>query len=365
MPNMLNFDDLKRLAGVTGPCLTIFQPLHEDYPLAVKQLTCIMSAIQKADRLLAEKGVEPGQRGDMLRPLTRVASNTDWTGRKGSLVMFRAPDCTVVNFWPDTLEASVHFGDEFFILPLLGGLASVRKFWLLALSINEVRLFRGSMQGLTEVPLPAGVPTSLSEDEQFDQPDHSLMGRSTAGPSTGTMKGVQFGTSAEIERRHGWLRDFFKEIDRGIRPLLNADPQPLILAGVAREVSLYREVNTWRPLVAGAVHGSYKAAEPRVLFARAVQVLAEHRQTSAESGRDMESAANRGLFLTESSELVRAAHTGRVDSLFIEPEAPGFIGHESMVNSVALATIRNKGNVSIVHGLPLPEGYGAVLRYSL
>jgi hypothetical protein len=365
MANMLNFDDLKRLASVSGPCLTIFQPLQENYPLSVKQLTCIMSGIQKADKMLAEKGVDPAQRGEMLRPLIKVASNTDWTGRKGTLIMFRAPDCTIVNFWPDTLEARVHFGDEFFILPLLDGVASVRNFWLLALSINEVRLFRGSIKGLADVALPAGVPKSVSAHEQSDQPDHSLRNRSTAGPSVGNMKGVQFGTSAETERRHGWLHDYFKELDRGIRPILNADPQPLILAGVAREVALYREVNTWQPLVSGAVHGSHKAIDPKALFARAAQLIADYSEhTGDTSGKEMESAADRGLFLMEPSETIRAAHSGRIDSLFVSPEAPGFAGHETMVNSVALATIRNSGSVQVVHGMQLPEGYGAVLRYS-
>src|ERR1019366_2911165 len=152
--------------------------------------------------------------------------------RKGSLLLFRGPEFTMANFWPDSLAPKVHFAEEFLVLPLLPGLMRSRDFWLLALSINAVRLFRGSGNGIVEVPLPKGVPKSLSEDEAFGQPDHSLRGRASAGPSVGSMKGVQFGTSSAHELKHDYLHDFFKTIDRGIHATLAEDRQPLILAAV-------------------------------------------------------------------------------------------------------------------------------------
>jgi len=361
---MLNFDDLKRLAGVNGPCLTVFQPLHEDYPLSVKQLTCIMSGIQKADKELGDMGIGPDRRGEMLRPLIKVASHTDWTGRKGSLVMFRAPDCTVANFWPDSLAPRVHYAHEFFILPLLSGLAGMRNFWLLILSINEVRLFRGSIQGLTEIPVPLNMPTGFANGEKFEKADHGLRARSTAGRSMGSMKGAQFGTSAERECRPAWTHDLFKQVDRDIHPTLAADPQPLILAGVTRDVSMYRELTTWRPLVAGAIHGSQRTADPRALLPRAIQLLTDHAAHSGDTfDRDMESAASRGLFLTDPAELIGAARCGRIDTLFISPEGAGFVANEELINSAALATIRNSGSVNVLHGMRLAEGCGAVLRF--
>jgi hypothetical protein len=109
---MLTHKDLKKLAAVSGPCLTIFQPLRDDYSEVGKPVTRIVAAVQEAERLLTERGFDPAERDEMLRPLLKVAKNTDWTGRKGSLVMFRSPGFTLANFWPDTLASRVHFAQD-------------------------------------------------------------------------------------------------------------------------------------------------------------------------------------------------------------------------------------------------------------
>ena len=206
---MLTNEDLKRLAAVSGPCLTIIEPLRDNYSQVTKPDTRIMAAIQEAARLLEGKGFDAAERDEMLRPLTKVALNTDWTGRKGSLVMFRSPEFTVTCFWPDPLPSRVHFAEEFLLLPLLPGFLTKRDFWLLALSIKSVRLFRGTSDGLVEAPLPNGVARSLSEDEEFDQPT-TVSEAVEPGPSVGGMKGVQFGTSSANELQADYLHDYFK-----------------------------------------------------------------------------------------------------------------------------------------------------------
>jgi len=361
---MLTYDDVKRLAAVSGPCLTIFEPLRDNYSQVTKPETRIVAAIQEAGRLLDEKGFSPADRDDMLRPLLKLASNTDWAERKGSFIIFRAPEFTLTSFWPDTLVPRVQFAEEFLVLPLLPGLLSKREFWLLALSIKTVRLFRGASAGLVEMPLPKGVATSLSGDEEFDQPDHSLRGRSTAGPSVGGMKGVQFGTSSAHELQADYLHDFFKAIDRGIRPLLAADPQPLVLAGVARELAIYRNVNTYSPLLTGAVHGSTEKIAADVLFAKAAELMSAYTERAMDATlREMEEAANRGLLASDPVAVIEAAGNAQIADLIVAPAAPGFALREEVINWAALATIRNSGKIGFVTGSQPAEGVAAILRY--
>jgi hypothetical protein len=113
----------------------------------------------------------------------------------------------MTKFWPDTLARRIHFGQEFLVLPLLPELLSHHEFWLLALSINAVRLYRGSRAGMVEVALPEGVPASLATAGGFDWPDHNLTARSAAGRSLGNMTSVQFGTSSTREIQPDYLHD--------------------------------------------------------------------------------------------------------------------------------------------------------------
>jgi len=361
---MFTQDDLKRLAAVTGPCLTIFQPLRDTWSQVTRPETRIVAAVQEAGRLLEEKGFSAADRDEMLRPLNKIAANTDWAGRTGSFVMFRAPDFTLTSFWPDELAPRVHFAEEFLVLPLLAGFQRSRDFWLLALSIKAVRLYRGTGEGLTEVALPAGVPASLAANEEFDQPDHSLRGRSSAGPSLGGMKGVQFSTAAAHEGEPAYLHDFFKDIDKGIRPVLARDPHPLILAGVKRELAIYRAVNTWAPLVEGEVPGNTEALPADVLYAKGAEVLAEHAANGTEAAlRDMDTAAGRGLLTEDPTDIIKAAGFGQVAELLVATAAPAFVRREAFINWAALGTIRNGGKVRFVKTDKPEDGVAAILRY--
>jgi len=361
---MFTQDDLKRLAAVTGPCLTVFQPLRDTWSQVTKPETRIVAAIQEAGRLLDEKGFSATDRDDLLRPLNKIAANTDWAGRTGSFVMFRAPDFTLTSFWPDELAPRVHFAEEFLVLPLLPGFQRSRDFWLLELSIKAVRLYRGTGEGLTEVPLPAGVPRSLAENEEFDQPDHNLRGRSSAGPSIGGMKGVQFGTSPAHEGEAAYLHDFFKDIDKGIRPVLARDPHPLILTGVKRELAIYRTVNTWSPLLDAEMHGNTEAFAADVLFTKAAQLLSEYAANDSEAAlHDTDTAAGRHLLAEQPTEVIKAAGLGQVAELIVATAAPGFARREALINWAALGTIRNGGKVRFVKETKPEEGVAAILRY--
>jgi len=62
---MLTKDDLKKLAGVCGPCLTIIEPLRDEYSQVTKPATRVVAAIQEAGRLLEEKGFSAAERDEM------------------------------------------------------------------------------------------------------------------------------------------------------------------------------------------------------------------------------------------------------------------------------------------------------------
>jgi len=359
---MFTQDDLKRLAEVSGPCLTIIQPLRDTWSQVTKPDTRIVAAIQQAGRLLDERGFDAAEREEMLRPLKKVAAHTSWPGRTGSFVMFRAPEFTLTGFWPDELAPRVHFAEEFLVLPLLPGLLRDRGFWLLALSVKSVKLYRGALQGLTEVALPPGVATNLADDEAFDVPDHNLRGRSTAGPSIGAMKGVQFTTAAAHEGEPTYLHDFFRSIDRGIHPLLARDPHPLILAGVTRELAIYRKVNTWTPLIAEEIHGSTETYAPDFLHAKAAEIAGAFATNGAAATlHDLEIAGGRGLVERDPEAIIAAAGAGRIGDLVIETAAPP--AREAFINWNALATIRNGGRIRFVKAALQGEGVAAILRY--
>ncbi len=353
--------DLKELAAIHGPCLSIFQPLRDEFSQVTKADTRLNAAARKADALLEEKIFDSAARADFLRPIFELAQNTDWSGRTGSMVIFQAPGFTTANFWPDTLDEKVHVGEEFLILPLLPGMAAARTFWLLAVSIKHLRLFRGTPEGLAEVELPKDLPRSLAEAAAFDKPDHDLENRSSPGTGSGQTAAVRSGTTTTHEAMRQYLHDFFRKIDRAIQPILAKTGDPLILAAIARELAIYKEVNTYPLLIEQAIHGSPAPMGENRLYKEALDLLkADAGRVPGQSHREMDRAAGRGLLLTDLAAIGEAAEAGQIERLLVEPKPAA---NEDRINRAALVVIRNSGTVAACDSLE--TSVAAILRYRI
>lgn len=356
---MIAFDDLKELAGARGPCLSIFQPLRDEFSQVTKADTRLHAAARQADEMLAKKIFDSTAREEFLSPIFKLAENTDWSGRTGSMVIFRAPDYTKASFWPDTLDMQIHLGEEFFILPLVEGLSAKRDYWVLALNMKHIRLFRGTPDSFAEVELPKGLPRSIEEFGGFDQPDHDLESRSSPGAAGGQTAPVRSGTGTSNEALGRYLHDFFRKIDRTIQPILGNCGDPLILAAVEREIAIYREVNTYSRLLDQAIHGSPDPMGENRLHKAALELTAaDSARAPHEAHKEIDRAAGRGLLVTDLDEIEKAARLAQIERLFVNPKPAS---SENRINHAAVAVIRNSGDVAVSDSLD--TGIAAILRY--
>jgi hypothetical protein len=106
--------DLKNLAAIQDSCLSVFQPLRDHCSQVTKAGTRLNSALQRSEAFLAGKVV-----------------------MKLSMTGFSSPASKLL---ADRLAAGVELGDEFHILPLVAGIGVGRNFWILAFSINGVKV---------------------------------------------------------------------------------------------------------------------------------------------------------------------------------------------------------------------------------
>ncbi|HYA17110.1 MAG TPA: hypothetical protein VEF06_06580 [Bryobacteraceae bacterium] len=370
---MLAIEDLKNLATINGPCLTILEPVRDPVLQVTKATTRLIAAAQEADDLLATKGFTEEERENFLAPVRKFATNTDWTGRAGSVAIFRAPGFTQATFWPDVLEPQIHLAEHFQVLPLLAGMTAERNYWVLTLSINNIHLFRGTGDAFTEHELPADLPRSLADFMGFDKPDHDLESRSTKGPSSGPNSGsefgVRFGTMSVPEREAAHLHDYFRTINRVLLPILGREGgDPLVLVAVPRELALYRAVNTYAPLVEDAIHGNVHAMGFERIHKEALELIAAHGLRKTEVWeRELDTAAGRKLLLTDLDEIARAASYGQVWRFYFNREVAAARTPQpdtrAMVNRIALTVLNNSGAVICCEGKVPEGGAAAILRY--
>ena len=278
--------------------------------------------------------------------------------------------------------------------PLLPLLTNDGRFYILALSQNDVRMFDCTQHRVREIALEdlEGVPTSRAEALKFDDPEKQLQYHT--GTQGTQMSGGPGGTAAQraaIYHGHGVGKDdekinilrYFQILDRGLQTILHHERAPLVLAGVDYLLPLYREANTYAHLGDEGITGNPEALRGEELHAQAWQLV----EPLFRQGQEAATAAYRQYLGTgrashDIMDIVPAAYYGRVDTLFVatgmqcwgtfdaetqevQLHQEAEPGHEDLLDVAALHTLSNSGTVYAVKPDEVPDGaaIAAVYRY--
>jgi hypothetical protein len=349
------------LEAQEAPCVSIFLSTHraaregEQVPIRFRNL------LKLAEERLEGSGIRRPEAKALLEPAWVLAADSDfWRRQSDGLAVYLSSGTLRAYRLPYPFEESVSVGDAFAIRPLLPLLSEDARFFVLALSQNEVRLVEGNRSSAREVLLE-GFPTSLGEaPEGVDREPHL---RYHPGPSAGRGKpSATFHGQSEATGKTHHKQDvagFFRRVDAGLHEILRDERAPLLLAGVDYELAQYRELNTYPFLAEAALVGSpermtvedlhqrgWELIRP-LLAARKDEALARYRELTG-TGRVSDDPAS----------CLAAAFQGRVETLFVAAgkEAWGTIGAKGI--GVELHDERQEGDVEL-----LEKAAAEVLRH--
>jgi hypothetical protein len=364
------------LVNTAGPCITLLLPPYRPGEPSEPAAALLKTDLQAATRQLAARKVPDPAIGDLLEPLRQLSHEEESLAGTGfgriifrSAGVFRQFELPI----PPSPEQACTVGGCFWIRPILASLALPSAVYVLEVTKKAATLLACGLTGVTTVELPEGTPKTLDEALGFKAPDHDLINRSAAGPSSGAMQGVQFGTGSGRETQHAHLHDFYRAIDRGVGELLHWNQAPLVLAGVDEDVAIYRAVSSYPHLLEQGIHGSPGAQmTPAQILRRAHDIALFEVQRRV--ARDLEASKERlapSRFSTNLDGILRAAVEGRVSDLYLDATAQcvgnfdgkifggAFNWHgEDLLNIAAVETLLRGG---VVHALPTHLMPGASL----
>jgi hypothetical protein len=256
-----------------------------------------------------------------------------------------------------------------------------RRFYVLALSQNQVRVFEASFDGITELEV-AGVPQSLAEVLSNRGPERQLQSHVVTGQG-GQHSPVFFGHGAGEEDKKEKLAIWCRQVEAGIRDLLARDGAPVILAAVDYVNSIYRETNPSAELLEEWIAGNPDRMPPHELHQKAAPIARTHFRTAQDrvAAQYLE-LAHTGRASNILADVLPAARQGRVDSLlvavgvqvwgrfdpqtnttsFTEQPTPD---DEDLLNLAAVHTYTRGGSVYAVPPDEVPGGkrLAAIYRY--
>jgi hypothetical protein len=287
---------------------------------------------------------------------------------------------------PLELQELVIVSERFHIKPLIPLFTGDARFYVLALSQNEVRLLQGTRYSVDHVDLEK-VPDSLNEALKWNDPERRLQWHTRTGSTTdGRRAAIYHGHGvASADDPKDYIRRYFRQIDDGVRHLLRDERAPLVSAGVDHVLSLYREANKYQRLLEEAIVGNPEELSAEELHRQAWVIVQPHFQRAREEAAAQYrrlAVAESGLASNEVQEIVPAAYHGRVDTLFtalrsqhwglfdvdrntlvLHKEAKP--GDEDLLDFAAAHTLLNAGTVYAVEAGKVPDGgpLAAVFRY--
>jgi hypothetical protein len=310
-----------------GPCVTIYQPADAPGRGALEGPIRYKNLLDRAEDALVEGGLRRADAHALLQPAWALQADTEFHRAPGKgLALFAAPGFFERHRLPLDFAEMVVVGDRFHLAPLVPMLTGDGRFFVLALSQNQVKLYEGDRQSVSEVELDERVPKSLGEWKKYDEDVESLQfhTRTDHPIGTGERSGIFYGSGSGSEKDvKDDISQWFKQLEDSVEAKIRGDRAPLVLAGVEYLLPLYRQASGNPRILDEVITGNQETTPPAELHRRAWELVEPHFLDEERAAREAYAIqAGRGTSplgggTTRLGEVLRAAHDGRIDTLFV------------------------------------------------
>ena len=383
--------DIQKLNEISQKwCVSLYMPTHQvgrekqQDPIRLKNL------LTKAEETLIEYGVRKPDAKELLQPAENLLSDQEdfWQHQSNGLAIFLADDFSKIFRVPVQFENLAVVASNFHLKPLLPLLNKDGKFYVLALSQDEIRLFLGTENMIEQVEL-VDTPTNMQEALWMDDPEKfSGFHTSASSPGRGGERRAMFhGHGAKSAEEKTNLLRYFQYVDAGLNNQLDDNKIPMVLIGVEYLLPIYHEANTYSNLLEQGLEGNPEELNAKELHERAwklVEPIFKEEQNQAKQQFEQLYGQKNDLASADLKTVVKAAKFGQVETLFVpvgiqkwgrfDPQQNKVTldskpkpENEDLLDYAALQTIINSGQVYAIQPEKMPgEGeLAAILRYAV
>lgn len=270
LPGVLAKETFAEIANYRdGLCISVFLPTHaagvevnEHFdPIAFKNV------LQDITKRLKDKGLDQGHIEPLLEPgYNLVRNNEFWLNLSPGLAVFIAEGFFKYIKMPVAPVADTVIESSFYVTPLVPALMSPEYFYVLVISKQQAKLFKGDAFGLEYVEVE-GVPQGIDEVKRLSEKDASTWRTGQRGGTGGAnFHGVGGGNPDEKTN----IATYFEAVDDVLfKEIFNKENAPLLLAGVDYLVPIYKSVCDYHNVWDDALTGSYERETTTELYRQA------------------------------------------------------------------------------------------------
>jgi hypothetical protein len=371
-----------------SPCVSVYMPTHRTGPEIREDSLRCKNLLQEAESRLREGGMRSNEAKALLQPCRQLQADGEfWKNQSDGLAVFIAPELSATVRVPSSFEPMAVVGRRFHVKPILPLLEGDGRFYVLAASLNRVRLFRGTRHTVSELTpstLPANLQDALRVDEYQEYLQyhaHQPAGGTAAGQGDVMYHG-QGASGGEVKKKDESAQ-FFRGLQRALEDYLGTTKAPLVFAGVDYLYPIFRDVSGNGSLVDEPVTGNPDELNAQQLHAKAWKVVEPRFQQEREQAlSSYHQQIGTGLASQQIGTIVAGARQGAVASLLVargkvlwgkvDEETGKVEGHEvaqpedeDLLDHAAVQTLLNGGTVYTLAAeeMPADNAAAAVFRH--
>ncbi len=381
-PDLFIRDDLKELMQDASPwCVSMYMPAHRVTQKTEEDHIRLKNLMKEAERKLNEVGVPPRELST--EPIERMLEDRSfWQHQSDGLAVFFSQSLFRAYRLPLAFDELVTVTDRFHVKPVLPLLTGDGRFYIPALSQNDIRLFQCTRYSIGEIPLK-DMPTSLEEALKYEHQEKQLQFHTGAPGGAGGRPAQYHGQGVGTDDERDRILRFCRVIDKGLQELLPDEQAPMVIAATETLVPIFKEASSYPRITARFVPGNPEHTPPEELHAKAWEIVEPlFQQELQERISTYHEVAGTGQGSADLSEVVKASHHGRTDVLFValgvqewgtfnpdlnEVTQSGqeTAGAQDLLDFAAVRTLLNSGTVYALGPEDVPSGTSvcAIFRY--
>lgn len=380
LPTALSRDLFRELGTYTSEwCISIFLNTHSSGMEVNEGYDSVnfKNALQEVEQQLRDKNADTDMIEQMLAPGYSLTNDKEfWVKMKQGLGVFISEGEFKYISMLNRPGNKIVVEKTWYMLPLLPVVLNEKHYFILTLSKDRCRFYKGNVFGLEHV-LVEDMPESL-RDEIADRGVSTTVRNSGSGGNS-SYHGVGDGD----ENDKVYLANYLRKADDALwKQVLSDQHAPLFLIGVEYVIALFEDISQYQHVWKESIKGNYDHKSEDELFQMTIDKMQpwfrEDEQQALELFGDLSSTSKSS---STPDEVISAAYYGRVSKLFVKKgvhlwgtfdEMKDKVAHlqkddenaEDLVDNAVVQTILKGGEVYLLESdMPGGAAMAATFRY--
>ena len=335
-------------------CISIYMPTHirndegEGYQ---KDKILLKNQLNEVEKQLKTFEMKDSEIDSYLKPIRELVDEQEfWLNQNRSLAIFYDGKELLTYQLPVSWNAFAFVNDHFYLKPLTTMLHGGEHYYLLALSMGDVKLYEAGRDSIFEIELPEEMPKSLEDVVGYDYAEKELQQRTQQG-ELGNANGMfhGHGSGNETEKKEE-ARQFMRKVNEVLEDFLKGEDTPLIVACVDYLFPIFKEVCTYDYLLNEFVAGNYEHQPLNDLHEKSWSVLQPYfEKEREESLKIFEGLINEGKSSADEKTAIPASIGGRTETLFIKENQTLWGTYQKDTHSIDIHEVRKLGDTDLLN----------------